>query len=259
MIPKICHLIWTEGVPMSWLQTLTVRSFRKHNPDWHIIVHLITNKLPPNKFTKDYTGKDYFDTLNVRIRRVNLLDEGIGEDRHGILASDLLRTKLLHRIGGVYSDFDMLWLRSMDQFITDFETTMCWYGGTGQHWNQSNIVSEPGGKFLADFIAAQTAIKPPYNHQSFLTELLNRTFPSPETIVQKYPKVVIIPYEWFYPYSIYDLAKLYHDDVNLARGSFGIHWFNGHDLSQEYIRNMQPCSMTTILRNEGYYSDNGCL
>ncbi|MRR23529.1 hypothetical protein EG830_11195, partial [bacterium] len=217
MIPKICHLIWTEGVPMSLLQSLTVKSFVRYNPGWKVIVHLITNHLPANTFTPDYAGEDFFHTITAEIRRVDLLDEGITADKHGILASDLLRCKLLYEIGGVYSDFDMLWLRPMSEFITDFETTMCWYDGPGSHWNQSNIVSEPGGPFLSEFTREQAKVRPPYSHQAFLTELLNRLYPNPQFIRERFPRVAVIPYKWFYPYGIYHLDQLYiHDSPEIS-------------------------------------------
>jgi hypothetical protein len=42
------------------------------------------------------------------------------------------------------------------------------------------------------------------------------------------------------------------DVIELTGGAYGIHWFNGHPLSGEYLRQPKPCSMTTILKREGY-------
>lgn len=244
---KTCHLIWNKHKPMSWLQSLTVRSFFKYNPDWEIVVHLITNRLKDNIWTKDYDGEDFFDLvkLTAKIKEVEI--EG---DFCSIQASDILRMKILFYEGGVYSDFDMLWLKPMSEFPKDFETTVCYYPGQGAHFNMSNIVSEPGGGFLKEIIEKQKKVRSK-DYQAYLTEMLNKEY-TPEEIIRRFPRVLMIPYEWFYPYSIYELDTLYDCDIDLTKNAFGLHWFNGHPMSQDYIKRMQDCSMTSILRREGY-------
>ena len=242
MIPKICHLIWTEGVPMSYLQSLTVKSFRRHNPGWDIMLHLITGKRAPN-MCADYAGEDYSDTINP--------DEVFyyqSTGLHGIQQSDRLRMKILYLWGGVYSDLDMLWLRPMSEFPQDFETTVCWYK---DHYNMSNIVSESGGPFLKDVMERQARVTSK-DYQAYLTEMFNREYPDVNALQKRFPRILAIPYEWFYPYSIYTLEQLYVDDIDLTAGAYGVHWFNGHHLSQEYLRQPKPCSMSSILRREGY-------
>lgn len=247
MIPKKCHLIWTKGVPMSWLQTLTVGSFARYNPDWEITIYLIKEVKGINTFVPDYKGEDYFGKISCRVVETDLNEWGIKNDKHGILASDQLRMKLLYKYGGVYSDFDMLWLRPL--FTCDFETTVCYYK---DHYNMSNIVSEPGGSFIKEIIEKQDKVIPPYTHQAFLTELFNREYPNPDDLVKRFPRVKLIPYKWFYPYSIYTLEELYKSNIDCTSESYGVHWFNGHKLSQEYLKDMVPCSLTSILKREGY-------
>lgn len=245
MIPKKCHLVWNKHKPLSWLQSLTVRSFFRYNPDWEITVHLIVNKLKENIYTNDYEGEDFFDLVRLTAKIKEVKIEG---DFCSIQASDILRMKILYEHGGIYSDFDMLWLKPMSEF--DFETTVCYYPGPGAHFNMSNIVSEPGGEFLKEVIEKQSKVRSK-DYQAYLTEMLNREY-TVDSILKRFPRVLLIPYEWFYPYSIYELDTLYESDIDLTEKAFGVHWFNGHPLSQNYIKNMQECSMTSILRREGY-------
>jgi hypothetical protein len=273
MIPKLCHFIWTHGSAMSELQTLSVISFHRHNPYWKIIVHLIKQtqeELPKNIWVPDYTGDDYFHIIEslkyVEIRKVDLVKEGIGINKHSIQASDMLRFRVLYKKGGVYSDFDTLWLRSMNEFKNiscygdplNFETTVCYYGFTIGHHNESNIVSEPGGNYLHGLIEEQNEIKPPFDdYQTFLSSLLNNKYPRYVLLKDKYPRVMAIQYKTFYPYSIFNLAQLYqqNDLSPIDSEVMAIHWFNGHELSKDYVNNHgfeRDCSMTTILKQEGY-------
>lgn len=248
MIPKKCHLVWNKHKPMSWLQSLTARSFFRYNPDWEITVHLIVNKLKENIYTNDYEGEDFFDLVKLTAKIKEVRIEG---DFCSIQASDILRMKILYEHGGIYSDFDMLWLKPMSEFPQDIETTVCYYPGPGFHYNMSNIVSMPGSKLLKDVIEKQTRVTSK-DYQAYLTEMFNREWPFPEGLSAQYPGVKFIPYETFYPYSIYELDTLYESDIDLTEKAFGVHWFNGHPLSQNYIKNMQDCSMTSILKREGY-------
>lgn len=242
MIPKICHFIWTAGAKLSWLQALSVVSFRRHNPGWQIFLHLISCAEGKN-MCADYDGPDHSD-----FNTFDRVDYYPRTKLHGIQQSDLLRMQILYEHGGVYSDYDVLWLRPMIEFPQDFETTVCWYK---DHYNMSNIVSEPGGPFLKDVIARQARVTSK-DYQAYLTEMFNREYPDVNVLQKRFPRILVIPYNWFYPYSIYSLEQLYLEDIDLTAGAYGIHWFNGHPLSQEYLRQPKPCSMTSILRREGY-------
>ena len=272
-IPKICHLTWTKDSPMSLLQVFTAITFHKHNPDWKIIVHLVmqtTDQLGANTYVPDYTGKDHFHMIAempyVEIHEVDLIEEGIeAQNKATMHISDILRVKYLYEVGGVYSDFDMLWLRPMSEFGTitrigdpwDFETTACFYEGTFGHHNNSNIVSQPKGKYLLSIIEAQKELKPPYTHQAFNSDILNHLYPNYHIINDMFPRVLAIAYSTFYPYSIYNLSLLYEycvPKIAYAKGVMGVHWFNGHELSQDYVNKgdyRKGCSMSLILKKEG--------
>ena len=273
-IPKLCFFLWTRDSPLSWLQLLSVISFHRYNPDWRIIIYLTkqtSGELGVNTYVEDYKGKDYFPMIAglkyVEIAEIDLEKEGIGTDKHGILASDILRVRLLHQHGGVYSDFDTLWLKPMSEFSKiecigdpeDFETTACFYELTKGHHNNSNIISEPGGTYLKSIIDTQNEIKPPYlDYQVFNSSLLNRIYPDLDSIKGRFPRVLAMDYKTLYPYSTFEMERLFvYEDLTPIeqKGVMAIHWFNGNRLSKNYVNqgNLFPCSMTRILRYEGYF------
>lgn len=269
-IPKICHLTWTTNSVMSFLQFLTVISFRKYNPDWKIILHLVKqnrNDLGKNIYVPDFVGEDYFLLIEklgfVDIHLVDLKQEGIDyQNKATMHISDILRFKYLYEQGGVYSDFDMLWLQPMSNFIdidcignvNNFETTVCYFKGNRGHQNNSNVVSIANGEFLKYILEEQNRLKPPYEHQDFNTTLFNRLFPTLLEMKKLFPDVLAIAYRTFYPYPIDNLKMLYMDDTIkiLDKKVMGIHWFNGHKLSQDFLIRRHKCSMRSILLKEDY-------
>jgi hypothetical protein len=250
---------------MSWMQTLSVLSFKRYNPDWAIKIHLIKQipqELGANVYVPEYTGEDHFQSLsNFDIDLHDIYDEGIANDKHGIQVSDILRMRLLHRVGGVYSDFDTLWLKPMSKFYEvyteNFETTICQHAGD-KHHNASNLVSEPNGSFLAAVIALQNRInRPPYDYQAYNNALLNRWFRNWDRVKKTYPRLLKIDYETFYPYDVYHPERQWKEDnlSYLVEKTVAVHWFNGNNLSKEFINRNDytiPCSITSILKKEGY-------
>lgn len=269
-IPKTCYLYW-NNTPMSYLNVVTVLSFHKYNPDWRIVVYLISKKVSNRdnernyQGYKDYTGKDYFYMLEkLPYVEINTLNAFRHSRIHSILISDIWRRRILYSNGGVYSDFDVVWLKPMSEFVNiecignpnDFESIVSFYNYTDGFHNVSNLISEKGSPYLYSLIDAVNIVRPPYSDQAFGTELLNTMYSNLKSITDIYPRILAIKYETFYPYSIYNLDNLYNnDDLSYIdnKNVMCVHWFNGHLLSKEYVNNeRKECSMTSILRREGY-------
>ena len=221
-----------------------------------------------NTYVPDYTGPDYFDRIPeyVEINEVDLVVEGIALDKPPFIISDIWRREILYKNGGVYSDFDVIWLRSIDHLKnieclgnpSNFEGTVSFYEYTHGFHNCSNIISEPGSPFLAAGIERVKQIKPPYGHLDFGTWMLNAMYPTWDDVVRKHPRMLGLKYETFYPYSIYNLEKLWIEDnlyPIIDNNVLCVHWFNGHALSKDYINRedySRGCSMTSILKLEKY-------
>lgn len=269
-IPKVCYLYW-NGAKMSYLHALTVISFHKYNPDWRIVVY-VSEALPAvdngkgNPIYKDYTGDDCWCVIEnlpyIEIQRVESVRQGV----HSILISDIWRREILYERGGLYSDFDVIWLKPMSEFEnieaignpSDFEALVSYYEWTHGFHNVSNLISQYHSPFMLSLIEEAKGVHPPYGDQSFGTDMLNRKYPTLETILPKYPRVLAVKYETFYPYSTFNLKQLFvEDDLSplKSKNVMCVHWFNGNELAKEYIneeRYKDPCSMTTILKREKF-------
>ena len=140
-IPKILHLYWGTSNPLPYLRYLTVETFIKHNPEWHIKVHYcseVSSDVTWNtkENTNIYAGEDYFPLLK-NFESVELIEK-IFEDTflkgaHDIHKSDFTRWEVLYKYGGFWSDFDILYLKSMNFLFEnkienkDSDTLLCVY------------------------------------------------------------------------------------------------------------------------------------
>jgi hypothetical protein len=277
-IPKICHLYW-DGSPMSWLQTVTVKSFHRYNPDWRIIVYMPEKIYNGNQlFVPKYTGKDYFNIVKeldyVEFQTINLNTFGIDENLHDILRSDILRYKLLYEFGGVWSDFDVIWLKPIEhlsnisyldkiavKYASDF---ICMYEQFSGHHNISVMIHEKNSDFIQSLISKTTEIQSTLNHitldhQTFGTVMLNKLYPLFLNIKEKFPRAEALKYNAIFPYSIFKMDELYIklELSNINNDVLCVHWFFGHQFSKEYThKDLQfhnySCSMNGILRAENY-------
>lgn len=270
-IPKICYLYWND-LPMSFLHYCTVLSFLKLNKDWKIIIYTIkhnesvdNNELNPKYI--NYNGIDFFPLLKT-LPRVEIYElVNYKKNVHSILISDIWRREILYSNGGVYSDFDVLWLKPMDEFINidhlgsdigTMEGIVSFYSYKDGFHNVSNLIFEKESLFLKTIIDTAQHIPPPYSDQSFGTELLNRMYPNWASVSNNFPRMVAIKYETFYPYSTFNMDQLFIDtDLTplKSKNTMCIHWFNGNPISKDYINKedyTRNCSMTSILKQEGY-------
>jgi hypothetical protein len=270
-LPKICHLMW-DGSPMAYLQVLTVISFHKLNPDWKIIIYVPKQsykELGANTYVPDYIGQDYFQMLKicsyVEIQEVDLEDYGIDTSLHFILCSDQLRMQVLYRDGGLYTDFDVIWVRPVSELINmncigdvnDFDASVCYHKDTEGWSNIAVLLAQPKSPYILELIEGQRRLQPPFSHQSYGTDLIDSFYPTYSSIVARHPKTLGIRYKTLYPYDITKLKWLYKADVITPIQKpdvLCVHWFNGHQLSKDYINFDEydrPCSMTSILNYLG--------
>ena len=274
-IPQKLYLYW-DGSPMSWLQVLTVASFHKYNPDWAIYVYepvISHRELAKNTFIPDYTGKDYYPLIQsmdyVTMVKFDLSWFGIKPDSHGIQISDQWRARILYENGGMYSDFDVLWLKPMSKFVDiecvgnpkDFEALVSFSKVTSGYHSNSNLIAEAGSPFMKSVIDLQRAVRPPYEHQAYYNSLVNKEYKSMDAVLSRFPRVLGVKYNTFFPYGLYDLKRLFNQ-MDLGpiydKDVMAIHWYNGAGESKDYINKQdyfRSCSMTEILRTEGWFDE----
>lgn len=270
---KIVHLCWFGNYNMTKLNYFTLLTIHKQNPDWRIVVYTSkqdTENYEKTGWIKPFEGQDCFPMIKelpyVEIKEINLYDYGCMLDGQVIAATDIFRQKILFEHGGVYSDFDVIWLKPFEYIrevegigdADDFQCSVCLYDLIKGHHNMSVIIAEKGSEFVGDIIEMINNVKPPYFPMCFGTTMFNREFPTLTDITNKYSRILALPYKTFFPYSIFNLETLYHQNrPELARHKdvMCIHWFGGHGYSYEYCKEekgfSRDCSMTSILKQEG--------
>jgi hypothetical protein len=270
-IPKIAHLYWDAKAKMSELQTFTITTFHQLNPDWKIMLYVPTQSYKGNDaYIPDYTGRDYFDMVKrlkfVDVVEVDLSKYSIRPDIHDILRSDIFRYKKLYECGGVWSDFDVIWLKPITDLLTvdyighpinDLKSTVCRLKMVKDFNNISVLVSVKKHSLYEALIKEtdeRQKDKTKLEHQHFGTSMFDAMYPTFASTLKDHPTVTGLKYETFFPYSIYNMNALYHeDDLHyITKNTLGVHWFNGHKLSKEYVNDQYKCkcSMTTILKQQ---------
>ena len=118
MIPKILTLYW--GGRLSFLRYLTVASFKKYHPDWRIILYYPryysnTTSWTTGEQSGSYIGEDFFFKLNsiAETIPIDMEDLGFKNSLPEVHKSDIVRLWALSEHGGLYSDMDILFFRSI--------------------------------------------------------------------------------------------------------------------------------------------------
>jgi len=272
-IPKILHMYWDRG-PMSQLQTFTVSTFHKHNPDWTINVYIPKQSYTgPSRYIPNYVGKDYFYLVEqhsyVNIVEVDLNDYGINTVLHNILRSDILRYHLLYNVGGVWSDFDVIWLKPMEHFrnikyygdvpINEVNAIVSFVKEKEGGHSIGIMVHSKHDPYALALINLTKQVKPPYGHETFGSVMVSAAYPTLNSLAG-FKNLIGVKHETYYPYDIHPpnptFHKLYNEnDLSCINNNvICVHWYNGHVLSKQYVNGGgldRYCSMTTILKNEG--------
>lgn len=277
-ITKLLHLYW-DGSPMSLLQSFTVTSFHKHNPDWKIIIYMPDTRYKGSmkfNFIPDYKGKDYFHTIRdldyVTVEVIDLNQYEVQSDMHDILRSDVFRYHILYREGGVWSDFDVIWLAPISRFGAtayhggvapeDISAVVSFINGVTAGHSIGIMIHAKHDPYIKSVIELTKKVKPPFSHEVFGSVMLNAAYPSLTDIQSKFPNTVGARFETYYPYNIHPPNKTIqslYSGVNLTplanSNVICLHWYNGHTLSKKYINSdgmNSECTMTVLLKKEGY-------
>jgi glycosyltransferase involved in cell wall biosynthesis len=122
-IPKIANFYWGSQ-RMSFMRYMTIKSFRKHNPDWSVHLYMPKNISNDTTWRKadshhqndstDYKSKEnYFDQLlseePIKIIKVDFSKTVIGSSGSEPHKSDFLRWNVLYQKGGLWSDMDIIY------------------------------------------------------------------------------------------------------------------------------------------------------
>ena len=254
-IPKRLFVYW-GGEKLPWLRYMTIESFIQFNPEWEIIFiipktlsNILTwNGKQPERFSLDY--KDYMPNIyeleKKNILKVEIFDfETIGLDNNynEVHKSDFLRYYLLFSRGGVWSDMDVLYYKSINYIsVNNLENKDKEVFVKYKDINSKEIGID--GHAIGFLMGAQNNLffkelfnlaKIKYNpngYQIIGPDLLNENYPVDDELKNEY-NLECITKEDIYSldHNTPSLFQNFEDndfDNYYVKKSFGIHWYGGH-------------------------------
>ena len=280
-IPKVLH-VYFGGEKLSYARYMTIESFRKMNPDWEIKFYY--PKFPHihkswNSFEQKYEvdAHDYFPVLlrgnkrNVSYIALDFEELGVPNNISEVYKSDYLRWYLLSTEGGLWSDMDIVYFKSMNSlsFNTpenahlDTGVCICEYGHSIGFMLASN--NNLYYKYLWDrakYVWNDT------NYQCIGSMLSGRFFPTMEAIQKTLPTInaINIPMDAVYAYDALHIPHIYKDgDMSrFTNDSIGLHWYAGHNFAGDFLKvtnggfnNPKTCVLGKVLAavtSEGFAS-----
>jgi len=250
-IPKVAHFYWGGG-PLSYLRFLSVKSFKKQNPDWEIKVHVpVTNSQAPaswaNNIKQDF--RKQIDTLDVTIVEHDFDSHGFNNQAHEVHKSDFLRWRLLATEGGVWSDIDIFYVKPMQCLEentpqnSNIDVALCPLKPPYKH-TVGFMLASKDNKFYS--YISQVALTN-YNkdvYQCMGSDLINARFKNFESFGQQFPnnKFIFLDKKCVYTITSKTIESFYQQTNKKHNGPeiIGYHWFGGHPRSQEFENTLQP-------------------
>lgn len=249
---------------MSYLQYLTAKTFSKYHPDYEIRLfvptksseHVLTPYTKEEVKYEEYTGKDYFDKLftipNLKLYNFDFDLIDIDFSYPEVHKSDFIRWYLIYTYGGIWSDFDILYINSIEKVINYNRNE---YFGDRTNIDTGVIYNHIIGDYPIGFLFGskdnaffKKLHSESYKHfdkcqyQSVGSDLLRRLYFKPRNIYEC-EKLNIIDMDLSTIYPVYQIQSkedlpFFNNEIKIdSRITAGIHWFNGHNYAKEFCNN----------------------
>ena len=254
-IPKIAHFYWGNN-SLSFLRYLTIYSFRKENPDWEIRVYKPIINFQGEKTWKTmercnvYNGEDYFEQVKQiadKVSEIDFSELGFYNDVPETYKADFLRWKLLSTTGGLWSDFDIVYIRPMDCLYfnnkknKDISTIICFK----EYHRIGFLLSDKNNSFFKYINSQVSHCFNKSDYQSIGSYIFNAAFPNISYIKKLFPdlKVFNMQMNVVYPLSENSILTLFEKNNNpniIKNNCIAIHWFGGHPGSEMWEKLLTP-------------------
>jgi hypothetical protein len=214
-IPRIIHLIWLGSAPPLYVE-LAIQSWRRYHPDWEI-------KLWTEESLKN------FQWSSPRSEKVFQVGRNWSEK------SDILRFEILYQFGGIYSDTDVVCLKSFEPLISK---PISFFAGF-----ESNKIKRFGRPLIGSAIVGaakncpvvqrcidftQSIEEAPTIHQHLRSGPGPVTKASYERLENGGKDIVLLPCSYLYPLPWEKrLASPEEIEHNIRKESFAIHLWDG--------------------------------
>ena len=204
-IPKIIHFYWGNE-KLSFLRFMSVKSFAKYNPDWTIKVHVpaVLGKVKPTWSSWEQQNVNINEDFMAELKKLNcqlvthdFSQHGFSNDAHEVHKSDFIRWYLLSTDGGVWSDIDIVYTKSMESLVENVpvngnvDVALVPYTGGG-HTIGFLMSSGNGNAFYRKMYELARKVFDPNQYQGIGCSLINNNFPHLQQLRSIFPRTGFI-------------------------------------------------------------------
>lgn len=221
-IPQVLHLFWYRNKPLSFLRYLTAKSFAEVNPNWKIKVYytsettIFDDPWPSEEIRIEIP--DYFEKLR-EIPNTDLIPVEPNKGMGPVHFSDLFRIEILKQEGGLWSDFDILYLKSMETLdFPEKEVYLCY------HYGYHSIGFMMAVKNSSVFKVLSNSVKKNFKSEQY--QCIG-SFLYNEFIDIECDSIYNMPFHHVYPYKPSDISDFFEKDKKFCSDTIGVHWFAG--------------------------------
>jgi len=246
-IPCTLYTYWGYN-KLPYLRFLTLASFRRHNPDWKIILYrpILPQKDILWKTNEQRYNDNYKDCIN-EVKNIGVTMEYVDFDSidftnsaSDVHKSDYIRWKLLYETGGLWADMDIIFIKSMDDlyFNTPDNATVnavfciSYYGHSIGFL--MGVVDNDYFKTIHKTAIAQYAKE---RYQCMGSLLCNKLFPNWKSAQKGNIVLHNLSMEVVYPYDANHVKELFITETpsKITEKTIGIHWYGGSDIAGKYL------------------------
>jgi hypothetical protein len=256
MIPKIAFTFW-EGLDFSYLHALTIITFSKFNPEFKIIIYYSQDKSELIRWNTGEHSQKYKQLYDIyeleKIANVEIIVVDIyqllnynKQKLSGVWKSDIIRIVKLCDHGGMYIDFDILFIKKIPDAL--FESNKIMWNTYSGVINNAIIISNKENvclQLIKDKMYEQL------NHLNNEYMQFGATLITPlikNTVYEEH--VFYLPNDCTCPYLWNETHTLFFTNIDqTTTNTFAVHWYNGSKHSREYGHQFQ---IETI-------SENNCM
>jgi hypothetical protein len=238
-IPKNIHLYWGRNKPLSFMRYMTYHSLRQLNKDWNIFVWTPSKInyeqpwLTQEQKANTYSGSDWIHA--IKTIQVDMEGVGISDSLPEVQKSDLFRYYILNSMGGIWVDFDILFVKPIEAMNINSSKnndhqfyTSRWQNNIGRaKYTAIGFMMCPQSSKMARKIfrnAILTVDRKKYQSagRKAIDPLLRQS------------NNFNIPFKIVYPFDCNNIGIIYSENFELAKETIGIHWYGGFDESSRF-------------------------
>lgn len=263
-IPKVAHFYWGNKV-MPFMRFMSINSFTKLNPDWTVLLHrpsVLADGLIATWKTGEHSGGsaienvvDYTEEIwllpRVNVERWDVAELG-GDGVSEVFRSDLLRWRLLHERGGLWSDADILYLKPMDELYLnnerryhDVETVYCCPPGKGMGAFLIGFMLGSCGNVHFKRLSELAKTSYPLKYQSIGRDLI-RSYSVRNAVLEvsigtehNLRADVVYPFDWRTIGQVHERRMQNEIEFmlrELPQETIGLHWYAGDSRSSRMAK-----------------------